>query len=297
MNRNFILIFSIVALSLVYGSNAQLVTATSNFCKVGTCAECEKSTVSVAGAKYCSSCWKSVKKLVEPATLNIYECVNKNSISDCLIYYADDNTTKAGCRDCDFGYVSTESGMLGSKLNFTCKKFDAPAATSIANCDKTIVVYGKVRAVPDGSGSGNYQSTPGTGSGLETALTICDKCKSGYARGGFTSDGSGNITVDACATLAAGTTKDNCEKHIIDGATTKCVSCASGYYLLAEVCTKGEGTPFLGCLNVTGGKCFRCDILRSYYAIDVDDVTGQKCAYNSLLVKIGILIFGLLVTF
>lgn len=178
----------------------------ANYCKVGTCKMCKKSA---SGAKYCSSCHRSVQKLVEAATPDITECINKDSISNCDDYYPD-SAASTGCEQCDGGFKSKDGGMVNSKPNKTCEKVTSVLPTP-PNCDTSVVV--------------DFLGTP---------LPFCSKCKSGFINDSLACtawDGTGKIA--------------NCDMHVRESGTISCGSCSDGYYKKGNTC-ESVGT-FTGC--------------------------------------------------
>jgi hypothetical protein len=249
------------------------VTATSNYCTPGACAQCSKVS---AGTKFCEFCVYSSKKLVEAATPGVFECVNKRSVSNCFSYYEDSNLTKAGCIQCNTGYVATASGLVGTKTNYKCVEIPTAGMTKIANCSKTVLSIGYLSLSGSGDGSGPSGS----------ASTTCEKCDSGYVFGGSGSI-SGSDSANQCVLIPTSAVKvENCEVMSLDGSKLECQSCNSGYYDVKGVCVAWTNNP--GCAGLNeDGKCGMCNIFRSYYAVDLDDSKGQVCQYKSFLAGIG----------
>jgi hypothetical protein len=107
------------------------------------------------GAKHCTKCVYSSIKLVEAATQDIFECVNKRSVSNCFYYWPDADTTKTGCVQCMQGYIQVAAGLEGTKTRYNCQLIPTEGITKIANCSETVLEVGKTSL----SGAGTYVDT------------------------------------------------------------------------------------------------------------------------------------------
>ena len=103
-----------------------------NYCDNKYCGEC--GYVAAANAKSCTTCAFSVKKLVA-GVAGVYECVERNSISNCAAYYSAEESD-AGCRGCNSNYYKKlKTGT--SKPTYECVAATIKI-TNIANCAKTV---------------------------------------------------------------------------------------------------------------------------------------------------------------
>jgi hypothetical protein len=197
---------------------------------------------------------------VEAATPVITECINKDSISNCNTYY-NDSEASAGCKGCDVGFKTKDSGMVNSKPNKTCEK-NTSVPPSIPNCDTSVVIESEGISLP-----------------------FCSKCKSGFINEGLDCtawDGTGKIA--------------NCNINSRESGTISCSSCSDGYYEKGNTC-ESLGT-FTGCTKLTSdNKCDDCDVGKSYYAIDVDDTKGQICQKQASILKFTVMTVLALLSF
>lgn len=97
MNKNLLSLCFVLIIATYVTAQSEVVAANptaKNYCDNNYCTSCEfKSTPNM---KSCEDCNYGVIKLVAGQT-NVYECTERNSISNCVNYYRADDSSKAGC--------------------------------------------------------------------------------------------------------------------------------------------------------------------------------------------------------
>lgn len=89
-----------------------------NYCENSYCNSCMY--VESAKMKSCSICTKSVKKAVSGQT-EVFECVDKKSVSMCNTYYPA-TESDAGCKDCETNYFPKLKAGTNPKPTYECIK-------------------------------------------------------------------------------------------------------------------------------------------------------------------------------
>jgi hypothetical protein len=117
-----------------------VIPATDNYCKVGTCQFCKKST---GGSKSCNSCKNSVKSLVEVGTADVFKC-EKGSIANCSEYFGPESNQNTGCAGCEDGYKTKESGQVNGKNNFILRRLKEQGLLSYKTA-RLIIINGIVK--------------------------------------------------------------------------------------------------------------------------------------------------------
>lgn len=236
---------------------APTATTAKNYCTNSNCTKCELKAIGTM--KSCETCIYSVNSLVVGQT-DVYECIRRNSYSNCTSYHSASNVSMTGCSSCKPSYVRKEraTSTVVGKVDYECVK---KLSADIANCD--------------------IHSVSWNGS-LETVT--CSGCKEGYG-----------LAVDnlSCPVLDKSLQKANCSYHSSTGA---CTSCKSGNRVVLDSCAAYFHK---GCRrsSTDGTICERCDTGNSYYAVDVGLLDSQVCKYNAIILKLSALVLALITLF
>lgn len=226
-----------------------------NYCKLGTCSYCEMED----GKKSCSNCYKSMKKYIAGST-RITECVEKDRVSKCLEYHNDySSSSKTGCWQCSDGLQAKAGTPAGGKTPYdSCED----PTTVVENC----IIYGNNKN-PE----------------------LCGVCKDTH----YLDTSSSPYT---CVVLGSTDTKQNCLAYYKSAGNIHCQGCKNGFMFKGSEGCVATTDPTLGCAESSSqGICQRCDVVHSYFAVDVDSTSHITCKFGSSTLEISAILIGAMI--